>query len=159
MSQEAQALLQNPQTIPQMLIDWKLIDLRHVQMQAARVCPVHSDTEMLQMTQSVSFILQHKEFQQHWPKLLDSILDGVLKQYQGKSNYCEEAQQFLLRWSYYWSVIMENLTLQRAKSFGSFRLIQLLFHEYMGHQVEYHITTATRQVPQLPLAVISKVSH
>ena len=156
MSQAAHALLQDPQTTLHMLTDWKLIDFNHVQRQAVRVCPPNSDTEILQMKRSMSFILQQKHFLQHWPKLLASILDRVLKQYKGKSNYSEEAQQFLLRWSYYWSMIMEDLTLRRAQSFGSFRLIQLLFDEYMGHQVEHHITIATGQVP---LAVVSDVSH
>ncbi len=46
------------------------------------------------------------------------------------------AKRFLPRWSLYGSVILRDLTLRSAGSFGSFHLLRLLFDEFMIYTVE-----------------------
>lgn len=44
-------------------------------------------------------------------------------------------------------MVIRDLTLRSAASFGSFHLIRLLYDEYMYYLVENKITQATQQNP------------
>jgi hypothetical protein len=41
------------------------------------------------------------------------------------------------RWSFYSSMIIRDLTLRSATSFGSFHLIRLLYDEFMFYIIEH----------------------
>ena len=52
-------------------------------------------------------------------------------------------------------MIIRDLTLRSAASFGSFHLIRLLYDEYMFYLVEHKVADATGKSP---LAVMAEVS-
>jgi hypothetical protein len=54
------------------------------------------------------------------------------------------ARWFLLRWSMYSSLVIRDLTLRSAPSFGSFHLMRLLYDEYLLYLVE-QIDTQVRR--------------
>ncbi len=53
------------------------------------------------------------------------------------------------------SLIIRDLTLRSATSFGSFHLLRLLYDEYMFYLVEHRVAQVSGVVP---IAVIGKVS-
>lgn len=53
-------------------------------------------------------------------------------------------------------MIIRDLTLRSATSFGSFHLIRLLYDEYIFYLVEHRVAAATQQTP---IAVMGEVRH
>uniref|UniRef100_A0AAQ4Q5C0 Transcription factor RFX3 n=1 Tax=Gasterosteus aculeatus aculeatus TaxID=481459 RepID=A0AAQ4Q5C0_GASAC len=51
------------------------------------------------------------------------------------------------KWSFYSSMVIRDLTLRSAASFGSFHLIRLLYDEYMFYLVEHRVAQATGETP------------
>ena len=54
----------------------------------------------------------------------------------------------------YSSMVIRDLTLRSAASFGSFHLIRLLYDEYMFYLVEHKVAAATGETP---IAVMGEV--
>ena len=54
------------------------------------------------------------------------------------------------------SMVIRDLTLRSAASFGSFHLIRLLYDEYMFYLVEHKVAAAT---DESPIAVMGEVRH
>lgn len=52
------------------------------------------------------------------------------------------------------SMVIRDLTLRSAASFGSFHLIRLLYDEYMFYLVEHRVAKATGETP---IAVMGEV--
>ena len=52
------------------------------------------------------------------------------------------------------SMVIRDLTLRSAASFGSFHLIRLLYDEYMFYLVEHKVAAATGETP---IAVMGEV--
>lgn len=59
---------------------------------------------------------------------------------------------------FYSSMVIRDLTLRSAASFGSFHLIRLLYDEYMFYLVEHRIAEATGQSPIAVMGDVHKVS-
>lgn len=53
-------------------------------------------------------------------------------------------------------MVIRDLTLRSAASFGSFHLIRLLYDEYMFYVIEHLVAKATRETP---MAVMGEVSN
>lgn len=85
---------------------------------------------------------------------LKNVVAQVLKPFEGKPNFAKAARQFLLKWSFYSSMVIRDLTLRSAASFGSFHLIRLLYDEYMFYLVEHEVALATGETP---IAVMGEV--
>jgi regulatory factor X 1/2/3 len=146
LAQAARAVLQNPQQITQMLTDLNRVDFTNIQEQAAWVCQCE-DTAIQQIEQDFKTTLQQQNSLEQWAVWLDTIVTRVLNQYEDQATYASAARQLLLKWSFYSSMIIRDLTLRSAASFGSFHLIRLLFDEYMFYLIEHRIATATGQCP------------
>lgn len=52
-------------------------------------------------------------------------------------------------------MVIRDLTLRSAASFGSFHLIRLLYDEYMFYLIEHQVALATGETP---IAVMGEVS-
>ena len=72
-----------------------------------------------------------------WAAWLEGVVDSLLDASLAKDSYIGAARQFLLRWSFYSSMIIRDLTLRSATSFGSFHLIRLLYDEFMFYIIEH----------------------
>ena len=71
----------------------------------------------------------------------------MLKSHQGSTNFAKAARQFLLKWSFYSSMVIRDLTLRSAASFGSFHLIRLLYDEYMFFLIEHKVAQSLGETP------------
>lgn len=157
LAQAARAVLQNTSQINQMLSDLNRVDFANVQEQASWVC--QCDESMVQrLEQDFKVTLQQQSSLDQWATWLDNVVSQVLKPHQGSPSFPKAARQFLLKWSFYSSMVIRDLTLRSAASFGSFHLIRLLYDEYMFYLVEHRVAQATGDTPIAVMGEFSDLS-
>uniref|UniRef100_A0A1A8NRP2 Regulatory factor X, 1b (Influences HLA class II expression) n=1 Tax=Nothobranchius rachovii TaxID=451742 RepID=A0A1A8NRP2_9TELE len=154
LAQAARAVLQNSAQINQMLSDLNRVDFTNVQEQASWVCQCE-DRVVQQLEQDFKATLQQQNSLEQWATWLDSVVSQVLKPYeQNLAALPKAAKVFLLNWSFYSSMVIRDLTLRSAASFGSFHLIRLLYDEYMYYLIEHRVAKAKGETP---IAVMGEV--
>ncbi|XP_060765468.1 transcription factor RFX3 isoform X3 [Neoarius graeffei] len=146
LAQAARAVLQNTSQINQMLNDLNRVDFANVQEQASWVCQCEEGV-VQRLEQDFKATLQQQSSLEQWAVWLDNVVSQVLKPYEDKQSFPKAARQFLLKWSFYSSMVIRDLTLRSAASFGSFHLIRLLYDEYMFYLVEHRVAQATGETP------------
>uniref|UniRef100_G1SN02 DNA-binding protein RFX2 n=1 Tax=Oryctolagus cuniculus TaxID=9986 RepID=G1SN02_RABIT len=146
LAQAARAVLQNTSQINQMLSDLNRVDFANVQEQASWVCQCE-ESVVQRLEQDFKLTLQRQSSLDQWARWLDGVVTQVLKQHAGSPSFPKAARQFLLKWSFYSSMVIRDLTLRSAASFGSFHLIRLLYDEYMFYLVEHRVAQATGETP------------
>jgi len=150
LAQAARAVLQNSSQVSQMLNDLNKVDFTNVQEQASWVC--RCDTSfVLNLENEFKSILGAPADLETWAEWLQSVVNIALASVSGTTTFTKAARQFLLKWSFYSSMIIRDLTLRSAASFGSFHLIRLLFDEYMFFLVEQKIA---KELQQSPVAIM-----
>ncbi|XP_053698660.1 DNA-binding protein RFX2 [Sabethes cyaneus] len=155
LAQAARAVLQNSTQIAQMLNDLNRVDFRNVQEQASWIC--QCDTATVQRLENdFKAALQQQNTLEQWAGWLRAVVDDALEEYRGKPTFVNAARQFLLKWSFYSSMVIRDLTLRSAGSFGSFHLIRLLYDEYMFFIIEHKVAEATQTTP---IAVMGEKDH
>ncbi|CAO1427183.1 unnamed protein product [Diamesa tonsa] len=146
LAQAARAVLHNNTQITQMLNDLNRVDFHNVQEQASWVC--QCDTAVVQRLENeFKAALQQQNTLEQWATWLRMVVDQCLHEYRGKASYAKAARQFLLKWSFYSSMVIRDLTLRSAASFGSFHLIRLLYDEYMFFIIEHKVAEETGATP------------
>ncbi|XP_069623383.1 MHC class II regulatory factor RFX1 [Ranitomeya imitator] len=146
LAQAARAVLQNTAQINQMLSDLNRVDFTNVQEQASWVCRC-ADRVVQRLEQDFKLTLQQQSSLEQWAVWLDGVVSQVLKPYQGNPGFSKAAKLFLLKWSFYSSMVIRDLTLRSAASFGSFHLIRLLYDEYMYYLIEHRVAQARGETP------------
>nr|XP_055063359.1 transcription factor RFX3 isoform X1 [Misgurnus anguillicaudatus] len=143
LAQAARAVLQNTSQINQMLSDLNRVDFANVQEQASWVCQCEEGV-VQRLELDFKATLQQQSSLEQWAAWLDNVVAQVLKPFEDKPlSLPKAARQFLLKWSFYSSMVIRDLTLRSAASFGSFHLIRLLYDEYMFYLVEHRVAQAT----------------
>ncbi|KAG7223786.1 hypothetical protein INR49_026469 [Caranx melampygus] len=154
LAQAARAVLQNSAQINQMLSDLNRVDFTNVQEQASWVCQCE-DRVVQRLEQDFKMTLQQQNSLEQWASWLDSVVSQVLKPYEHNPVALPKAAKvFLLNWSFYSSMVIRDLTLRSAASFGSFHLIRLLYDEYMYYLIEHRVAQAKGETP---IAVMGEV--
>lgn len=102
---------------------------------------------MQRLEQDFKLTLQQHSSLDQWAGWLDNVVTQVLKQHAGSPTFPKAARQFLLKWSFYSSMVIRDLTLRSAASFGSFHLIRLLYDEYMYYLIEHRVAQAKGETP------------
>ncbi|XP_072031161.1 LOW QUALITY PROTEIN: DNA-binding protein RFX2-like [Amphiura filiformis] len=153
LAQAARAVLQNTSQINQMLSDLNRVDFANVQEQASWVCQCE-DKVVQKLEQDFKRTLQQQNSLEEWASWLEGVVNQILKPHENSPNFAKAARQFLLKWSFYSSMVIRDLTLRSAASFGSFHLIRLLYDEYMFYLIEHRVASATGETP---IAVMDKV--
>ncbi|XP_073674711.1 DNA-binding protein RFX2 isoform X3 [Garra rufa] len=157
LAQAARAVLQNTSQINQMLSDLNRVDFANVQEQASWVCQC-DESVVQRLEQDFKVTLQQQSSLDQWAAWLDNVVNQVLKPYEGGTSFPRAARQFLLKWSFYSSMVIRDLTLRSAASFGSFHLIRLLYDEYMFYLVEHRVAMATGETPIAVMGEFSDLS-
>ncbi|XP_033976303.1 MHC class II regulatory factor RFX1 isoform X1 [Trematomus bernacchii] len=163
LAQAARAVLQNTAQINQMLSDLNRVDFTNVQEQASWVCQC-GDSVVQRLEQDFKATLQQQNSLEQWASWLDGVVTEALKPYeQNPSALPKAAKVFLLNWSFYSSMVIRDLTLRSAASFGSFHLIRLLYDEYMYYLIEHRVAQAKGVTPiavmgEFASAVKSRIS-
>ncbi|MCP9261470.1 Transcription factor RFX3 [Dirofilaria immitis] len=147
----ARGVLQKPDQIHQMLQDFNRVDIAGVQDQAGWIC--NCDPVLVSNLQSdFRENLQKQKSLEQWAEWMEAVVDQVLAKYHDKPYdvLADVSKQFLKNWSFtelvfYSSMIIRDLTLRSAQSFGSFHLIRLLFDEYLLYLVELRLAKASNK--------------
>lgn len=142
----ARGVLQKPDQIQQMYHDFTRVDINNVQDQAGWIC----DCDPILVTNLQSDFrenLQKQKSLEQWAEWMEAVVDQILAKYHDKpfSVLAEVSKQFLKNWSFYSSMIIRDLTLRSAQSFGSFHLIRLLYDEYLLYLVELRLAKAANK--------------
>ncbi|KAJ8984793.1 hypothetical protein NQ317_003707 [Molorchus minor] len=146
LAQAARAVLHNSNQIGQMLADLNRVDFHSVREQASWVC--QCDNEIVaRFENDFKLTLQQQNSLEQWASWLKNVVKSALKPHEGKPSFSKAARQFLLKWSFYSSMVIRDLTLRSAASFGSFHLIRLLYDEYMFYLIEHQVAEASGVVP------------
>uniref|UniRef100_A0A8C3GWR4 Regulatory factor X1 n=1 Tax=Corvus moneduloides TaxID=1196302 RepID=A0A8C3GWR4_CORMO len=162
LAQAARAVLQNTAQISQMLSDLNRVDFANVQVGgtpngaggdwvSAWVC---SARVVQRLEQDFKATLGQQHSLEQWAAWLDAVVGRVLRPHLGTPGLPRAAKLFLLKWSFYSSMVIRDLTLRSAASFGSFHLIRLLYDEYMYYLVEQRVARARGTCP---IAVMGEV--
>ncbi|XP_029298538.1 MHC class II regulatory factor RFX1 isoform X2 [Cottoperca gobio] len=147
LAQAARAVLQNTAQINQMLSDLNRVDFTNVQEQASWVCQCE-DRVVQRLEQDFKMTLQQQNSLEQWATWLDGVVTEALKPYEHNTAALPKAAKvFLLNWSFYSSMVIRDLTLRSAASFGSFHLIRLLYDEYMYYLIEHRVAQAKGVTP------------
>ncbi|XP_031144673.1 MHC class II regulatory factor RFX1 isoform X2 [Sander lucioperca] len=147
LAQAARAVLQNSAQINQMLSDLNRVDFTNVQEQASWVCQCE-DRVVQRLEQDFKMTLQQQNSLEQWATWLDGVVSEALKPYEHSPVVLPKAAKvFLLNWSFYSSMVIRDLTLRSAASFGSFHLIRLLYDEYMYYLIEHRVAQAKGVTP------------
>ncbi|XP_070770799.1 MHC class II regulatory factor RFX1 isoform X2 [Enoplosus armatus] len=147
LAQAARAVLQNSAQINQMLSDLNRVDFTNVQEQASWVCQCE-DRVVQRLEQDFKMTLQQQNSLEQWATWLDGVVSQALKPYEHHPVALPKAAKvFLLNWSFYSSMVIRDLTLRSAASFGSFHLIRLLYDEYMYYLIEHRVAQAKGVTP------------
>uniref|UniRef100_A0A8C5G4L7 RFX-type winged-helix domain-containing protein n=1 Tax=Gouania willdenowi TaxID=441366 RepID=A0A8C5G4L7_GOUWI len=156
LAQAARAVLQNSAQINQMLSDLNRVDFTNVQEQASWVCQCE-DRMVQRLEQDFKITLQQQKSLEQWATWLDGVVSQVLKPYEQNPGILPKAAKiFLLNWSFYSSMVIRDLTLRSAASFGSFHLIRLLYDEYMYYLIEHRVAQAKGETP---IAIMGEVLY
>jgi len=67
---------------------------------------------------------------------LQDIVNKIIGKCSDPRELVAVSQQLLLKWSFYSTLIIRDLTIRNASSFGSFHLLRTLFDEYIFYLVE-----------------------
>ncbi|XP_065175750.1 DNA-binding protein RFX2-like isoform X2 [Sycon ciliatum] len=146
LAQAARAVLQNSSQIAQMLNDLIKVDFQSIQEQATWVCQCQEET-LQRIQNEFKTSLQTQQYLEDWATWMEKLVDELLQPVINSADYVKVARQFLLKWSFYSSMVIRDLTLRSAASFGSFHLIRLLYDEYMFYIVEHRVSKALNKVP------------
>ncbi|CAH8518102.1 unnamed protein product [Dicrocoelium dendriticum] len=158
LAQAARTVLKNSSQINQMLTDLNRVDFNNVQEQASWVCQC-SDATVSQLEQDFKRILHKHASLEEWAQWLDTVVINILQPLEGNSlAYTRAAHQLILKWSFYSSMVIRDLTLRSAASFGSFHLIRLLYDEYIFYLVEHKVAAHLGMTPVAVMGEMGRVS-
>lgn len=128
-------------TMQQMYMDLGRVDLKDVQNQATLITRCTSDVSD-QIVSKFMVLINSPKPSEVWDDWCRDLVKSNIRQ-----GDIESARRFLLRWNFYSSLIMKDLTLRSSSSFGSFHLIRLLFDEYIFYLVVCQLAQAQGKTP------------
>lgn len=146
LAQAARAVLTNHHQIHQMLADLNRVDFRVVREQAAWACSCGSAATAHKLEADFKATLGRGASLEQWAGWLEACVRTALAPHERRADYTARARRLLLDWSFYSSLVIRELTLRSAASFGSFHLIRLLYDEYVSYLIERRVA-AHHNVP------------
>ena len=148
----ARTVLQNPRNTTEMYDDIQKVNFVSIQEQASWIC--QCDVFLVsKLEKEFKQTLVKRPSLENWGKWLENVVANCLQNASSSLDLIEYSRQFLLKWSFYSSMIIRDLTLRSSTSFGSFHLIRLLFDEYTFYLIEQKIA---RESNRLPIDVTSE---
>ncbi|KAI6646179.1 RFX2 protein [Oopsacas minuta] len=142
----ARTVLQNPRNTLEMYNDIQKVNFFSIHEQASWIC--QCDVSLIsRLEQEFKSTLVKQPTLDNWGTWLENVVSNCLQSANSSEDLIEYSRQFLLKWSFYSSMIIRDLTLRSSSSFGSFHLIRLLFDEYTFYLIEQKIARGTNRLP------------
>jgi hypothetical protein len=133
--------------------DWEQFDFDGILDQTLWICDCDTNEIRQTLRQEVYELLTTKPSLEHWMHWMSQLVNKYLKRFEptnlGDANhYLNRSKQLLLKWNFYTCLIMKDLTLQQARSFGSFHSIKIFLDDYLLYLVEENIAAVNYQMMQ-----------
>eukprot|EP00041_Stephanoeca_diplocostata_P036354 m.1323324 g.1323324 ORF g.1323324 m.1323324 type:complete len:663 (+) comp24849_c0_seq2:191-2179(+) len=135
LAQAAANVLRDTAQTQQMLRDIECIDFRAAMAQAEPVCQCRPET-VRRIESEMKWALENNFTMRQWASWLQSTVRAASINDKSGVSPQKRSRAFLTRWSFYSSIVIRDLTLRSAASFGSFHLMRLLYDEYILYLVE-----------------------
>lgn len=146
LSHAISGVLTNKSQVNQMIYDWDLIDFQAVRDQSNWIVGV-KEPFVSYIEISVKSYLHERATLQAWTQWLENLIEQFIAVEMASGETLDQAaKSLILGWSFYETLIMRDLTLRNASSFGSFHLFRLLFEEYLLYYVEKKLDEHRRAV-------------
>ncbi|XP_041366889.1 DNA-binding protein RFX6-like [Gigantopelta aegis] len=136
LAQTARSVLQSNENVSQMIEDLADVDFEEICNQAGYVEPEHAQIKkevIFEYFDELQQLLGKQAPVEAYTEWVDNIIDKCVLQPTRKQNDSDEEQgaRFLLQWALFGSLLMRDLTLNSASSFGSFHLVHMMLDEYV----------------------------
>eukprot|EP01087_Luapelamoeba_hula_P012895 TRINITY_DN3649_c0_g1_i1.p1 TRINITY_DN3649_c0_g1~~TRINITY_DN3649_c0_g1_i1.p1 ORF type:complete len:1214 (-),score=244.75 TRINITY_DN3649_c0_g1_i1:69-3710(-) len=149
MAASCRKVLGNVQHVTQMLHDWSRIDFHAIAHQSHWLCPAaHNISNSIQ--EDFRQFLQQRYGVEQWAVWLADVLNRFLVKCTDVRQLALTSQQVLLKWSFYSSLVIRDLTLRNAPSLGSFHLLRTLFESYLAYLVDLRMQAHKTRMPYIP---------
>lgn len=146
LTQAIRSILCNAEQTHQMLLDWGNVDFQGIREQCDWIMRL-KDGFLNWIEASFRTYLQDGVSLHVWSTWIENITEQCINGEQVMGASLEEScSTVILRWTFYSSMIMRDLTLRSAASFGSFHLLNLLFNEYLMYSMEKRLDDHRRSV-------------
>eukprot|EP01134_Creolimax_fragrantissima_P003798 CFRG3798T1 len=152
LAQAARALLYSADHVDQMLADWVRIDVSGVLWQAKEYCYCSFKT-LQDLKLGFETLLKSKATLNVWVQWIERTLAQHIVGESGSPENEKSIRTFLGQWGLVGSMVIRNLTVKSAKSFGSFHLLRLLLDEYLTYLVERDNTLPEKITPLVTWAI------
>eukprot|EP00005_Dracoamoeba_jomungandri_P003832 CAMPEP_0174258474 /NCGR_PEP_ID=MMETSP0439-20130205/7456_1 /TAXON_ID=0 /ORGANISM="Stereomyxa ramosa, Strain Chinc5" /LENGTH=405 /DNA_ID=CAMNT_0015341993 /DNA_START=889 /DNA_END=2106 /DNA_ORIENTATION=+ len=140
-AQNCRKVLQSSAHLTQMLVDWNRIDFSFINNQPAWMC--RTGTGIVQNIQdNFRRFLQQRLTIEQWAQWLRDTAERFLAKCADMDHLTMASQELLLKWSFYSSLIIRDLSIRSAPSLGSFHLMRTLLDTYLAYIVERRLTAA-----------------
>jgi len=150
LTQAARAVLQNQIQVAQMMVDWNRMDMDFIHEQSAWICQCSED--FVQSAQAdFRRLLSERASLEQWALWLQDVVNKFIGKCMNDSRELLSCtQQLILKWSFYSTMVIRDLTIRNAPSFGSFHLLRTLFDEYIFFLVETKFASFQTTMQQAP---------
>ncbi|RCH93587.1 hypothetical protein CU098_009129 [Rhizopus stolonifer] len=143
-AQTASVILSMPDHLLAMRRDWEVFDFDGLLDQTLWVCDCNVTEIRHILNQEIYDLLTVKISLEQWMHWTSNIVDNYLNKFVPSSSseaghFLTQAKQFLLKWTFYASLVMKDLARQNARSFSSFNTLRLFLDEYALYLVEENI--------------------
>eukprot|EP00045_Choanoeca_perplexa_P005521 m.46663 g.46663 ORF g.46663 m.46663 type:complete len:345 (-) comp13167_c0_seq1:122-1156(-) len=141
----ARAVLTKETHVKAMTEDYEKIDFDGVKEQLLWVCE-GCDANAITRFEAEFRTMQATSFSvEAWASWLQKVVMAVLSPHCGTGNLATQAGEFQLKWAMLSSLVIRDLTLRSANSFGMFHLMRLLCDEYVFFLLERTIMAGAAQ--------------
>ncbi|KAI8976032.1 RFX DNA-binding domain-containing protein [Pilobolus umbonatus] len=143
-AQAANALLVDDQQSTTMRNEWNKLDIDGLTDQSLWVCECETEDIRGLLKYDVNNLLLQQNGIEHWMCWLSRIVNKYLEKHNpatpnDTNHYISEAKQFILKWSFYTSLIMRQATLQNMESLTHFHTLSIFLDDYILYRVEESI--------------------
>lgn len=135
LAKAARGVISNPANVLQMAADYDKVDFAAIKDQALWMN--NCDLTIITTIEAEFRDLQKRSSSLNdWATWMQHVCERLLGPHVAKADFPTIAGQFVVRWSFVCSLVIRDLTLRSAASFGSFHLMRLLCDEYVFFVVE-----------------------
>lgn len=147
LAQAANGVIVDSTQSQQMLRDMQCLDFEAILDQASPICKCPR-TVVKELQAEFEALLRDQCDLLKWGGWMQKILKDYIAQGSGRPE--SRTRKFLTRWCYFSSLVMRDITLRSADSFGSFHLLRLLCDEYFIYLVELVSTRGVTVLDTVP---------